>query len=67
MCTVTFDTDCSTKIDALTVEEGTIISKPEVELKKTGYNGYYALECAPMCRDQAKNFSKNIEFLSKYI
>ena len=37
------------------------------ELKKTGYNGYYALECVPMGKDQTKNFAKNIEFLSKYI
>jgi len=37
MCTVTFDTGCSTKIDSMVVEEGTVIAKPEVELTKKGY------------------------------
>lgn len=37
MCTVTFDTDCKTKIESLIVEEGTVIQKPEVELEKSGY------------------------------
>ena len=41
--------------------------KAFAELKKIGYNGYYALECVPMGKDQAQNFAKNIEFLSKYI
>ena len=37
MCVVSFNTNCSTKIDSMEVLEGTVISKPEVELKKSGY------------------------------
>ena len=37
MCVVKFSTGCNVKIDNLEVLEGTKISKPEVELTKSGY------------------------------
>lgn len=37
------------------------------ELRKTGYNGYYALECPPLGDDEETVFLKNIAFLEKYL
>ena len=37
------------------------------ELKKIGYDGYYATECPPMGEDEEATFKKNIEILNEYI
>ena len=37
------------------------------ELKKIGYDGYYATECPPMGEDEEATFKKNIKILSEYI
>lgn len=37
------------------------------ELKKIGYNGYYAVESVPLGKDQKKTFYKNLEYLCKYL
>lgn len=37
------------------------------ELKKIGYDGYYATECPPMGEDEEATFKKNIKILNEYI
>lgn len=36
------------------------------ELRKIGYDGYYAMECPPL-GDERKTFEENIKFLERYI
>lgn len=37
------------------------------ELRKIGYNGYYAVESVPLGKDQKKTYYKNLEYLCKYL
>ena len=37
------------------------------ELKKMGYDGYFAMECPPMGDDEVASFKKNAEMLGRYI